>query len=85
MTHDKNNFCETQQALVAASKLLTRLCNSRKAATKLPEITSFTGQVARLTRALVLGAEQEDGQDGYGDKDHFRRISVQSDMSGVTR
>jgi len=53
---------------------------------KLSEITSLTGQVARLTRALVLGSEQEDGKDdGYGDKDHFARISVTGNRSGVIR
>jgi len=86
MAYNNKTFSAPEQALSDVSKLLSRLCNSRKAAMKLSEITSLTGQVARLTRALVLGSEQEDGKDdGYGDKDHFARISVTGNRSGVIR
>jgi hypothetical protein len=84
----KNKFSDAEQALSEVSKLLSRLCKSRKAGMKLPEIIGLTGVVARLTRALQnQGAEHGDGQnnDGYGDPDHFAKISAETPRRNLIR
>lgn len=66
-------FSATEEALEEASKLLTRLCKSRKAGMKLPQIIDLTGKVASLSRSLHLEPDRDN--DGYGDPNHFAKMS----------
>lgn len=78
------NFSSTEEALDEASKLLTRLCKSRKAPMRLKEITDLTGVVARLTRSLQLcGNDRND--DGYGDREYHSKISTVVDRRNIIR
>ena len=84
----KNKFSDAEQALSEVSKLLSRLCKSRKAGMKLPDIIGLTGVVARLARALQnQGAERGDSQDndGYGDPDHYAKISAETPRKNIIR
>lgn len=82
----KNKFADAENALSDGSKFYSRLCRSRKAGMRLQEITDFTRELARLTRALKL--ETDDGEnkdDGYGDRGHAERISKPSQNMNVIR
>jgi hypothetical protein len=81
-------YSATEEALSEVSKLLSRLAKSRKAPSKLQEIISLTGVVARLSRSLQgHGADSGDGQniDGYGDKNYISKISARNKMTNLVR
>jgi hypothetical protein len=76
---------EASEALSDVSRLLSRLAKSRKAPSKLDDIINLTREVARLGRALN-GSDYTDGaDDGYGDKEHYAKISVPSKVRNVVR
>ncbi|WP_157671901.1 hypothetical protein [Desulfuromonas soudanensis] len=74
-SYKNKNISATEDALVDASKLLSRLCKSRKAAMRLQEIINLTGKVASLSRSLQSQDSDHDGPDGYGDPNHYSKIS----------
>jgi len=84
---DRKNkdFDTTNQALADASSLLSRLCNSRKASSKLQEIIELTGVVARLKRAVALHDAGHYQSNLYGDRDHIENISYKKDMTNLIR
>lgn len=83
---DNKKFGEAEKALSDVSLLLSNLCKSRKAATRLPQIIELTGVVARLTRALKLQPNNDVGTDtarGFGDPDHCRKISFPTPRNNI--
>lgn len=84
--HEKiKNLSETEEALSDVSKLLSRLCKSRKAGIKLREIIELTGMVAKLTRSLQNTSSEEEKLSGYGDPNYFGSISRKSNTSNLIR
>ncbi|MDD2337484.1 MAG: hypothetical protein PHD01_13005 [Geobacteraceae bacterium] len=80
-------FSATEEALADVSKLLSQLCKSRKAPSRLLEIINLTGAVARLTRSLQ-GYDVESGNgkgDGYGDPSYVAKMSKITTPNNVTR
>lgn len=87
VSNKNKTFSATEEALTEVSKLLVRLAKSRKAGMRLQEIISLTGVTARLTRSLHgYGSDHSEGaDDGYGDRNHFARISAMKDARNVVR
>ncbi len=89
MTHSASsmnkNISATEEALTDASRLLSRLCKSRKAAMRLQEIIDLTGKVASLSRSLHHHDSDRNQSDGYGDQNHHARISKVQDRSNLIR
>lgn len=80
----KKNNQEASEALSDVSKLLSRLVNSRKAPSKLPEIISLTREVARLGRALNGYGADDRKNDGYGTGVDYGDTSLDQ-FKGVVR
>ena len=74
-SREVKNISAVEEALTDASRLLSRLCNSRKAATRLQEIIDLTGKVASLSRSLHHHDLDQKRSDGYGDPTHYAEIS----------
>ena len=89
MTSNASNknkkYSATEEALDDASKLLSRLCKSRKAGMRLQEIIELTGKVASLSRSLQKQATDSDENNGYGDPNHHAKISEVGHRENVIR
>lgn len=87
VSNKNKSFLATEEALTEVSKLLVRLAKSRKAGMRINEIISLTGVTARLTRSLHGYGDHSERQenDGYGDPNHFERISAMNDNRNVIR
>jgi hypothetical protein len=77
------NISAAEEALTDASRLLSRLCKSRKAGMRLQEIIDLTGKVASLSRSLHHHDSERNGQDGYGDPNHYDRICESEERNHV--
>lgn len=84
-SYTKNKFSTTEQALSDVASLLSSLTKSRKAPMRLKEITDLTNALARLSRSLHLPIADQDDSDGYGDPDHYTKISAPSKSSDLIR
>jgi hypothetical protein len=87
MTHSASrqvkNISAVEEALTDASRLLSRLCKSRKAATRLPEIVELVGKVASLSRSLHHKDLDQKRSEGYGDPNHYDRICENKERNHI--
>jgi hypothetical protein len=79
------NISATEEALSDASRLLSRLCKSRKAGMRLQEIIDLTGKVASLSRSLHHHDLDQKRSEGYGDQNHYAGISEVHNRSNLIR
>ncbi len=77
------NISAVEEALTDASRLLSRLCKSRKAGMRLPEIIELTGKVASLSRSLHHKDLDQKRSEGYGDPNHYDRICESEERNHV--
>ena len=82
-SREVKNISAVEEALTDASRLLSRLCKSRKAGMRLPYIIELTGKVASLSRSLHHHDLDQKRSEGYGDPNHYARICESEERNHV--